>query len=229
MSCEFYLKISSVERDVPVIYHSLWLVYSMFTCCLVYPGYGHITPQTQSGRIFLIIFALIGIPLNILALASVGEHITVAIFNFLRYISQHCCCQKKNNRIKHINIKVMMVSVFLMVCMLFIGGLLYCSTEEWSYVDSIYYCFVAMATIGFGDLVPNKGRAPDSEGEKAIWFLRALYLSVGLSLVSTVFTALKTVDTKLFSPLCPTPWKKSISCSVDIKMVRYVFSNLHVS
>ncbi|XP_066922348.1 uncharacterized protein [Clytia hemisphaerica] len=167
-------------------YQSLYFASTVTTTI----GYGHITPQTQSGRIFLIIFALIGIPLNILALASVGEHITVAIFNFLRYVSSHCCCQKKKNRIKHINIKVMMVSVFLMVCMLFIGGLLYCSTEEWSYVDSIYYCFVAMATIGFGDLVPNKGRAPDSEGEKAIWFLRALYLSVGLSLVSTVFTAL---------------------------------------
>jgi len=84
----------------------------------------------------------------------------------------------------------MVVSIILMVCMLFIGGLLYCLTEEWTYVDSIYYCFVAMATIGFGDLVPNKGRAPDSKEEKAVWFLRALYLSVGLSLVSTVFTAL---------------------------------------
>lgn len=155
-----------------------------FTICL---GYGHITPQTQSGRMFLIIFALFGIPLNILALASVGEHITIAIFHFLRYISTR---RDKKKRIKHINIKVMMVSIILMLCMLFIGGLLYCSTENWSYIDSIYYCFVAMATIGFGDLVPNKGRAPDSKEEKALWFLRALYLSIGLSLVSTVFTAL---------------------------------------
>jgi len=154
---------------------------------LFFTGYGHITPQTQYGRLFLILFALIGIPLNILALASVGEHITVAIFKCIRCISTRCCGQR---RIKHINIKVMVVSIILMVCMLFIGGLLYCLTEEWTYVDSIYYCFVAMATIGFGDLVPNKGRAPDSKEEKAVWFLRALYLSVGLSLVSTVFTAL---------------------------------------
>ena len=90
----------------------------------------------------------------------------------------------------NINIKVMLVSVILMIIMLFIGGLLYCSTEEWTYIDSIYYCFVAMATIGFGDLVPNGGLAPDTDKEKAIWFLRSIYLSIGLSLVSTVFTAL---------------------------------------
>ena len=80
-----------------------------------------------------------------------------------------------------------------MLLMLFIGGLLYCLTENWTYVDSIYYCFVTIATIGFGDLVPNQGEAPDTPEEKGIWFLRALYISVGLSLVSTVFTALSNV------------------------------------
>lgn len=164
-------------------YQSLYFASTVTTTI----GYGHITPQTQSGRLFLIIFALIGIPLNILALASVGEHITVAIFYFLRYISKKCCHKSKMN---HINIKVMFVSVSLMVIMLFLGGMLYCYTEDWSYIDSIYYCFVAMATIGFGDLVPNRGRAPDSDREQGIWFLRALYISIGLSLVSTVFTAL---------------------------------------
>ena len=150
-------------------------------------GYGHLTPQTQSGRLFLILFSLVGIPLNILALASVGEHITIGIWYTLQRISKKCGNPQPK---KHINIKVMIVSVILMLLMLFIGGILYCMTENWTYVDSMYYCFVAMATIGFGDLVPNRGKAPDTPEEKGIWFLRALYISVGLSLVSTVFTAL---------------------------------------
>ena len=135
-------------------------------------------------------FSLIGIPLNILALASVGEHITVAIWYLFHYISRKYGIPQQ---MRHININVMLVSLILMLLMLFIGGLLYCLTENWTYVDSIYYCFVTIATIGFGDLVPNQGEAPDTPEEKGIWFLRALYISVGLSLVSTVFTALSNV------------------------------------
>ena len=141
----------------------------------------------MGGRLFMIVFALVGIPLNILALASVGEHITLGIYLFLKFFSAKCCGMRT---IKHINIKVMVVSVTIMVFMLFLGGILYCTTEEWSYADSIYYCFVAMATIGFGDMVPNRGKAPDTPSEKALWFMRAAYLSIGLSLVSTVFTAM---------------------------------------
>ncbi len=84
----------------------------------------------------------------------------------------------------------MIVSITLMIFMLFTGGALYVTTESWTYIDSIYYCFVALATIGFGDLVPNDGQAPGSAFEKSLWGLRVFYISIGLSLVSTVFTAI---------------------------------------
>ena len=128
-----------------------------------------------------------GIPLNILALATVGEHITIGICFAISRLSRLC---SKRRTIRHINIKVMIVSITLMVFMLFIGGALYVTTESWTYIDSIYYCFVALATIGFGDLVPNDGQPPETSFEKALWGLRVLYISIGLSLVSTVFTAI---------------------------------------
>ena len=152
-----------------------------------FPGYGHLTPQTQAGRLFLIVFAVVGIPLNILALATVGEHITIGICLGISRLSRLCF---KKRTVRHINIKVMIISITLMVFMLFVGGSLYVSTEDWTYIDSIYYCFVALATIGFGDLVPNDGKPPNTSFGKALWGLRVLYISVGLSLVSTVFTAI---------------------------------------
>ncbi|XP_065066716.1 potassium channel subfamily K member 4-like isoform X2 [Rhopilema esculentum] len=164
-------------------YQSLYFVSTVTTTI----GYGHLTPQTQAGRLFLIVFAVVGIPINILALATVGEHITIGICFGISRLSRLCC---KRRTVRHINIKVMIVSITLMVFMLFIGGALYVSTEQWTYIDSIYYCFVALATIGFGDLVPNDGQAPETSFEKALWGLRALYISIGLSLVSTVFTAI---------------------------------------
>lgn len=28
--------------------------------------------------------------------------------------------------------------------------------EEWTYIDSFYFCFISFATIGFGDLVATQ-------------------------------------------------------------------------
>jgi len=33
---------------------------------------------------------------------------------------------------------------------------LFHAQEDWSYFDSLYYCFVSFATIGFGDLVATQ-------------------------------------------------------------------------
>ena len=38
--------------------------------------------------------------------------------------------------------------------------------------------------------MPNDGQPPETSFEKALWGLRVLYISIGLSLVSTVFTAI---------------------------------------
>jgi len=36
------------------------------------------------------------------------------------------------------------------------GAGLFQALENWSYVDSLYYCFVSFSTIGFGDLVASQ-------------------------------------------------------------------------
>lgn len=59
----------------------------------------------------------------------------------------------------------------------------------WTFLDSVYYCFVALSTIGFGDLVPNEGKEPDSSYERGMWIVRLMYLGLGLSLLSSVFTS----------------------------------------
>lgn len=59
----------------------------------------------------------------------------------------------------------------------------------WTFLDSVYYCFVALSTIGFGDLVPNQGKKPDSSYERGMWIVRLMYLGLGLSLLSSIFTS----------------------------------------
>lgn len=49
--------------------------------------------------------------------------------------------------------------------------------------------FPALSTIGFGDMVPRKGREPSSGIQTLELVIRALYIVVGLALVSSLLSA----------------------------------------
>ncbi|XP_048587971.1 potassium channel subfamily K member 4 isoform X2 [Nematostella vectensis] len=174
-------------------YQSLYFVGSVTTTI----GYGHLAPKTQSGRLFLIFFAMVGIPLNLVTLQSVGEHINLVMHILIRQVERNML---KRSSVRHEHVKIFLLSIALIVLILPLGGLMYYRSEHengWTYLDSVYYCFVAISTIGFGDLVPNEGREPDSTYERVMWFIRLLYLGLGLSLVSSVFTSVSSATKQL--------------------------------
>ena len=41
------------------------------------------------------------------------------------------------------------------IAVLFIGTIVYHWLEGWSYLDSLYFCVISLATIGYGDLTPT--------------------------------------------------------------------------
>lgn len=58
-------------------------------CCLM-SGYGHSTPQTMQGRAFCIIYALAGIPLNLVMFQSIGKFLQKSFLVFLfRWTSKY--------------------------------------------------------------------------------------------------------------------------------------------
>ena len=40
-----------------------------------------------------------------------------------------------------------------LLVMFIIPSSVFCSLEGWNIIDSVYYCFVTLSTIGFGDYV----------------------------------------------------------------------------
>ena len=121
---------------------------------ILFLGYGHLSPETTGGKIFCMVFALFGIPLNIMILKLVGDRIVGLIQLTLRSIEQRYF-EKEVTKLRS---KTVTIILCLMALMLVLGGILYNLTEPWTFLDGLYFCFVTFTTIGFGDLVPNEGR-----------------------------------------------------------------------
>ncbi|XP_076340207.1 potassium channel subfamily K member 18-like [Tachypleus tridentatus] len=74
------------------------------------------------------------------------------------------------------------------------GAFLFTIWEDWNFLDSSYFCFVTLTTIGFGDLVP--GTAVLSEDAQLTLGLCALYLLFGMALLAMSFNLVQEEVTK---------------------------------
>lgn len=76
--------------------------------------------------------------------------------------------------------------LFILIAYVSIGGMLFSNWESWTVYDGIYFCFITLSTIGFGDMVP---------GEKSLksknMILCALYILIGLALIAMCFNLMQ--------------------------------------
>ncbi|KAJ2834554.1 Potassium channel [Coemansia furcata] len=81
---------------------------------------------------------------------------------------------KQNSGIYDIT-KQLWVALFLNICFWCVSAAIFYAFERkhWSYFDSMYFCYVAFTTIGYGDIVPTT-----TEGEVA--FICLCFVAVGL-------------------------------------------------
>lgn len=93
-----------------------------------------------------------------------------------------------------------MVTVIIFIMFWLLGALVFMFTEDWSYFNSIYFCFLCLLTIGYGDYSPETaaGRA-----FFVIWAIGAVPLmSVILSTVGDLFYNMSiSLDKKLASKM----------------------------
>ncbi|XP_032222964.2 TWiK family of potassium channels protein 7 isoform X2 [Nematostella vectensis] len=142
-------------------------------------GYGNLAPVTTGGRMFCIIYALIGIPLTLMLLAVVSTVIVQKLNDACAYVVGYI----RKNFYKgyefeaasgEINAPVWLALPIIFVFLTLMSSV-YCALEGWDFGTSLYFIFITFTTIGFGDVVP-KSRA-------GIWINTTL-LYVGLSVVS---------------------------------------------
>lgn len=73
----------------------------------------------------------------------------------------------------------------MMIIYIMIGALVLYRLEEWPLLDGIYFCFMSLSTIGFGDLVPGLKK----ESTSTLWFC-SIYIMSGMALTAMCFNVL---------------------------------------
>ncbi|MCJ8737218.1 hypothetical protein PDJAM_G00021500 [Pangasius djambal] len=146
-------------------------------------GFGMTTPATVGGKIFLIFYGLIGCAATILFFNLFLERIITVLAFVLK--SCHEAQHRRKGVLPHdsrneagharqhgedslAGWKPSVYCVMLILCVAAIiisccASAMYSSMEGWGYLDSLYFCFVAFSTIGFGDMVSGQRAAYDNQ------------------------------------------------------------------
>ncbi|KAK7904543.1 hypothetical protein WMY93_017150 [Mugilogobius chulae] len=140
--------------------------------------YGHAAPSTDSGKVFCMFYALLGIPLTLVMFQSLGERINT----FVRYLLHQAkkCLGMRRTEVSMAN----MVTVGFFSCLstLCIGAILFSQSEGWSFLHAFYYCFITLTTIGFGDYVALQKDDALQNDPRYVFFC-FVYILMGLTVI----------------------------------------------
>lgn len=75
------------------------------------------------------------------------------------------------------------ICVMILICYVMLGAVLFHKIQHWGVLESLYFCFTSLGTIGFGDLAP--------QGNVALCAASA-YILVGMAVVAMCFSLIQT-------------------------------------
>lgn len=166
-----------------------------------------------------ILVCLVGIPISMLSIKSVGE---VFALWFMAIIQKFEKKVLKRQEPKALETKSAVILFSLMILFVFGNGLILVSLKGWTLLEGVYFWFVTLTTIGFGDylmreptqrithLEMNGSVAHDADGENeslgfkiVMSFFSLIYLVLSLCLVSSVLNSvIAALENHNFQPRC---------------------------
>ncbi|KAJ6664658.1 hypothetical protein lerEdw1_006231 [Lerista edwardsae] len=125
----------------------------IFSCYVA--GYGHTVPLSDGGKAFCIIYSVIGIPFTLLFLTAVVQRIIVHVTRRpVLYFHVHWGFSKQIVAIIH----AVLLGFVTVSCFFFVPAAIFSALEDdWNFLESFYFCFISLSTIGLGDYVPGEG------------------------------------------------------------------------
>ena len=110
-------------------------------------GYGNIAPSTIGGRIFCVFYALVTIPLCLTLLTGIAGKMTKIL---------HDSEEPEKPRRLSKSVRTLIFTTVGIVLFLLGPAGVFLAIEGWTYGEAVYYAFITLTTIGFGDFVAGK-------------------------------------------------------------------------
>ncbi|XP_077184366.1 potassium channel subfamily K member 7 [Paroedura picta] len=158
-------------------------------------GYGHMVPLSAGGKIFCVLYSLLGIPMTLLLLGCLLHHLLPFVsYRPVHYIHSRWGYSRNRVALAHAaGLGLATLGLFILipaVCFWALEG-------NWNFLESVYFCFISLSTIGLGDYVPKGSSKP------ALHELYELsvtcYLLVGLlAMLLTLETAYRLQEVRAF-------------------------------
>lgn len=145
-------------------------------------GYGHTAPLSDGGKAFCIVYSVIGIPFTLLFLTAVVQRIMVfSTRRPIAYFHTNWGFSKPLVAIVHATV----LAVLAVSCFFLIPAAIFSALEEnWNFLESFYFCFISLSTIGLGDYVP--GEAANQKFRELYKVGITVYLILGLIVMLVV-------------------------------------------
>ncbi|XP_016123334.1 potassium channel subfamily K member 10a [Sinocyclocheilus grahami] len=150
-------------------------------------GYGNISPSTEGGKIFCILYAIFGIPLFGFLLAGVGDQLGTIFVKSIAKVEK--MFRRKHNQISQTKIRVASTLLFILAgCILFvtIPAIIFKHIEGWTGLEAIYFVVITLTTVGIGDYVAGGNRRIEYRKwyRPLVWF----WILVGLAYFAAVLS-----------------------------------------
>ncbi|XP_030015102.1 potassium channel subfamily K member 5b [Sphaeramia orbicularis] len=144
-------------------------------------GYGNVAPKTEGGRVFCILYGLCGIPLCLVWISELGSFFGDRAKRLSQVLIHKGVSVKK--------VQFTCTALFLLwglIVHLVIPPFVFMSLEGWTYLEGIYFSFITLTTVGFGDYVA--GVNPNIEYPRLYRVFAEIWIYMGLAWLSLFFS-----------------------------------------
>ncbi|KAG8262868.1 two pore potassium channel protein sup-9 [Homalodisca vitripennis] len=160
-------------------------------------GYGNMVPRTSWGKLVTVIYAVFGIPLYALYFMNMGK-VLAQVFRWVYTKVYIYSVEDRQKRIEgdlgQANPRIVVPStacLWVMGAYIATGSMMFKAWENWTYLDSTYFCVTSLCKIGFGDFVPGANILESKSGNQTKLVINFVYILLGMGLMAMCYNLMR--------------------------------------